>query len=96
MIYTAKIKEAKRETSIPDKKEYLNISFEIILDEKPIADRSISFPLESTEKEIEDEIKKYCKMFENDHKLAKESAERLEAESKAEETINKIKNKEIK
>ena len=44
---------------------------------------------------ITDEIKKYLQMFENDHELAADAAQRSEAEAVSEEIFSALKDKEI-
>jgi len=94
-LYTAVIKDAKKEFSLPDNASYLDIWFDILLDGKFVALRRLAFPLGTTEAAITAEVKAYCLMFENDHALAAEAAKRSEAEAEAEEVLKSLKGQEV-
>jgi len=96
MIYSAKITEAKKEFSLPDNKSYLDIRFDILREGKVIAERRLAFPLGTTDKEIFAELKKYCGMYQNDHKLAAEAGKRMKEEAEAEETLKGLTGVEVK
>jgi len=95
-VYTAKITDAKVELSLPDNEKYLDVRFDILLNDKVVAERRLAFPLGTTEEAITAEVKKYCQMFENDHKLAAEAAERQAKEAEAESVLSNIKGQEVK
>ena len=94
-LYTAKIKEAKKEFSLPDNASYLDIWFDIMFDGEFVAERRLAFPLGTTEEAITAEVKAYCQMFEQDHALAAEAAKRSEAEAEAEVVLAKLKGLEV-
>ena len=93
--YTAKITEAKKEFSLSDNASYLDVWFDISLDGKVVADRRLAFPMGTTEEVILAEVKKYCQMFENDHALATQVAEKSEAEAEAESVLSSLKGQEV-
>lgn len=95
-VYTAKITDAKKEFSLPDNASYLDVRFDILLNDKVVAERRLAFPLGTTEEAITAEVKKYCQMFENDHKLAAEAAERQAQEAEAEKVVAGLKGQEVK
>ena len=95
MPYTAKIKDAKKEFSLPDNASYLDIWFDICLDGEVVAERRLAFPLGTTEQAIIAEVKAYCQMFEQDHALAAEAAKRSEAEAEAESVLSGLKGQEV-
>jgi len=94
-LYTAKIKDAKKEFSLPDNASYLDVWFDIMFDGEFVAERRLGFPLGTTEEAITAEVKAYCQMFEKDHALAAEAAERSEAEAEAEGVLAKLKGVEV-
>ena len=94
-LYTAKIKDAKKEFSLPDNVSYLDIWFDIMLDGEFVAERRLGFPLGTSEEAITAEVKAYCLMFERDHKLAEKAAETAEAEAEAESVLSKLKGVEV-
>jgi len=95
MPYTAKIKDAREEMSLSDNAPYMDIWFDILLDGEPVAERRLAFPMGTSEEAITAEVKKYCQMFENDHKLAADAEKRSEAKAASEEVFGKLKGKEI-
>lgn len=95
MPYSAKITNVKREFSLPDNAAYLDVSFDVLLDGDKVAERRHGFPLDTPAEAIEAEVKQYCVMFENDHALAAEAAERSKAEAAAEEVANSLIGKEV-
>jgi hypothetical protein len=95
MPYTAKIKDAKKEFSLPDNSSYLDIWFDILLDGEVVAERRLAFPIGTTEEAILAEIKAYCQMFENDHALAAGAAKRSEEEAEAEGVLSSLKDQEV-
>ena len=95
MPYTAKITGAKKEFSLSDNASYLDIRFDICLEGEAVAERRLAFPLGTTEEAILAELKAYCRMFENDHLLAEQSAKTAEAEAKAEEVLGNLKGREV-
>ena len=94
-LYTAEIKDAKKEFSLPDNASYLDVWFDILLDGKFVADRRLAFPMGTTEEAIIAEVKAYCGMYENDHALAAEAAKRSEAEAEAEEVLSSLKGQKV-
>ncbi len=90
-IYTAKITEAKIMDILADNSKVIDVSFDIMLEKKKIADRRLAFPLGTTDEEILQEVKSYCQMFENDIKSAEEAAKRSELEAEAEEVLSGLK-----
>lgn len=95
MSYTAKIKDARKEFSLPDNASYLDVWFDIMLDGRAVAERRLAFPLGTTEEAILAEVKAYCQMFENDHALAAEAEKRSEAEAEAEGVLSALKGQEV-
>jgi hypothetical protein len=95
MPYTAKIKDTKKEFSLPDNASYLDIWFDILLDGAIVAERRLAFPMGTTEETIIAEVKAYCQMFENDYALAAEAAKRSELEVEAESVLNNLKGKNV-
>lgn len=95
MPYTAKIREVNKEFSLPDNCSLLSVLFDILLDGEVVAERRLGFPVGTPEEEITAEVKKYCVMFENDHKLAAEAAERSEAEVAADEVAKSLTGREL-
>ena len=93
--YTANIKDARKEFSLPDNASYLDIWFDIILDGKIVAERRLAFPMGTSEEAIKLEVKSYCRMFENDHVLAAECAKRAEIEAKSEGILSNLKGQVI-
>lgn len=91
MDYTAKIKDARKEFSLPDNDSYLDIWFDIFLNGEIVAERRLAFPMGTTKEAIFAEVKSYCRMYENDHALAEEAAKRAEKEAEAEEVLNELK-----
>lgn len=89
-LYSAKIKNAKKEFSLPDNASYLDVWFDIICDGEPVAERRLAFPLDTTKEAILAEVEKYCQMFENDHKLAAEASKRAEAEADADKIVEEL------
>ncbi len=96
MSYTAKIKDAKKEFSLPDNASYLDIWFDILLDGEFVAERRLAFPLGTTQEAITAEVKAYCQMYENDHALAAEAAKRSEQEAEADSVLSGLKGQEVK
>jgi len=94
-FYTAIITDARKEFSLPDNASYLDIWFDILLDNKVVAKRRLGFPLGTTEEAITEEVKAYCRMFKNDHALAAEAAKRSEAEAEAESVLSSLKGIEV-
>ncbi len=92
---SAKIVEAKKEFSLPDNSSYLDIRFNLLQDGNVVAERRLAFPMGTKEETILAELKKYCLMFENDHKLAAEAAKRSEAEAEAESLLSSLKGQEV-
>lgn len=95
MPYTAKIKDARKEFSLPDNVSYLDVWFDILLDGEVVAERRLAFPLGTTEEAITAEVKAYCQMFENDHALATEAQKRSEQEAEAEGVLKDLKGLEL-
>jgi len=95
MPYTAKITDAKKEFSLPDNASYLDVRFDILLDDEVVAERRLGFPMGTTEEAITAEVKAYCQMYENDHALAAEAAKRSEAEAEAENVLSALKGLEV-
>jgi len=93
--YTARIVEAKKEFSLPDNSSYLDIRFNIMLDDKAVAERRLAFPMGTTEEAIVKELKAYCQMFRQDHALAAEAAKRSEAEAEAESVLSNLNGLEV-
>ena len=94
-MYSAKIKGAKKEYSLPDNSYYSDVSIDILKDGEIVAERKFAFPLDMTEEAIIAEVKKYLVMFENDHKLAADAMAKAEVEAKAEGVLNNLKGIEI-
>jgi len=95
MLYTAKIKEVNKEFSLPDNCSLLSVCFDILLDGDVVAERRLGFPIDTSEEQITDEVKKYCVMYAQDHELAADAAERSEAEAGASEVIKNLVGKEL-
>lgn len=95
-MYYATIKNATLETSLTDNTEYVDIHFGIMLDEAEVAERHLSFPVGTSEEDIKAELMAYCRMYENDHRLAAEYAEKSEQVAKSEEILANLKGQEIK
>ena len=95
MAYTAKIKDAKKGVMPTTGDPYMDIWFDISLDGEIVAERRLPFPMGTPVDAITDEIKKYLQMFENDHALAADAAQRSEAEAVSEEIFSALKDKEI-
>lgn len=91
MLYTAKIKDAKKDFSLPDNESYLDIWFDILLDDEVVAERRLAFPLGTTKPTIIAEVQAYCQMYENDHALATEAQKRMEDEAEAEKVLDDLK-----
>lgn len=105
MSYSAKITEVKNNLSIHDGVKTLEVRFDILLNEhaddgeilssEVVADRWLAFPIDTKEGTIKEEVRKYCKMFEDDHaSVAKAEAERVEVEA-AEETMTSLIGQEL-
>ena len=95
MIYTAKIKDAKKDFSLANNDPFLDIWFDILCDGEIVAERRLGFPIETTQEAITAEVKAYCIMYENDYAGAAKAAERSEAEAEAEKTLSALKGIEI-
>jgi hypothetical protein len=93
--YTAKIKDARKEFSLPDNSSYLDVWFDIYLDGAAVAERRLAFPMGTAQEAILAEVKKYCQMYENDHALAAECAKRSEAEAQSEKVLAGLKGQEV-
>ena len=93
--YTAKITDATKEFSLPENKSYLDIRFDILLDGQVVAERRLGFPLGTDQDAILAELKKYCVMYENDHALAAEAAERSEKEAEGDKVLAGLKGVEV-
>lgn len=91
MKYTAEIKDAKKEFSLPDNASYLDIWFNILLDGEVVAERRLAFPLGTTKEAITAEVQAYCRMYENDHALAAEAQKRAEDDAEAEKVLDELK-----
>lgn len=92
---TAKIVDAKKEFSLPDNSDYMDVRFDIMLDGEVVAERRLAFPMGTTEEAITAEVKAYCQMFKNDHALAAEAVKRSETEAEAENVFAGLKGKEV-
>jgi hypothetical protein len=95
MPYTAEIKDAKKEYSLPDNSSYMDVWFDIMLDGEAVAERRLAFPMGTTEEAIVAEVGAYCRMFENDHVLAAQVAERTALEAESEVVLSNLKGQEI-
>ena len=93
--YTAKIKKAKKEFSLPDNASYLDIWFDLMLDGKPVAERRLGFPMGTEKEAIVAELKAYCQMFANDHALAAKVAEKAKVEAEAESVLVDLEGVEV-
>lgn len=105
MSYSAKITGATKERVIKDGYDVIDVSFDILLNEhaddgeiissEVVAERRLAFPIDSDEETIKEEVRKYCKMFEEDHaSVAKAEAERAVTET-AEETMTSLIGQEL-
>lgn len=94
-VYTAKVTEAKKGFSMVDNQSYLDVTFNILLNNKVVAERRLAFPIGTTEEAITKLVKQYCKMFENDHALAADAKIRSEADAEAEGVLKQLRGKEI-
>lgn len=95
-VYSAKIKKADKGFSLSDNNSYLDVWVDILLDEEVVAERRFAFPTETTQKEILNQIKAYCKMFENDKKSSEDAKERSQIEAEADKTLSGLEGQEIK
>jgi len=91
MLYTAQIKDAKKEFSLPDNASYLDIWFDILLDGEIVAERRLAFPMGTTKDAITAEVQAYCRMYENDHALAAEAQKRAVDDAEAEKVLDELK-----
>jgi len=92
-MYTAIVTKAKKEFSLSDSSYYMDIWFDILIDEKKVADRRLAFPVGTTEEAILKELKSYCRMYKNDHKTAKEAEKRSKENMEADKVLNNLKGK---
>lgn len=95
MTYTARITDAKKEFSLPDNASYLDVRFNIMLEDEVVAERRLAFPMGTSEEAIVAELKAYCQMFKQDYALAAEAAKRSEAEAEAENVLANLKGLEV-
>lgn len=95
-MYTAIIKNATLETSLTDNTEYVDVHFEIMLEGNVVAERRLAFPVGTSEEAIIEELRAYCRMYENDHRLAAEYALKVEQVAESESILASLKGQEIK
>ncbi len=94
--YKSKIKNIDKYTSQADNQTCLDVHIEIIdLDGKVVEGRRLTFPLETTEQEIEAEIKKFISTYTHDKELAEASAKVEAAHREADKAITNLTGKTI-
>lgn len=93
--YKAKIKIITKGRMVDDGTEFLEVHLSITEGKKEKEVRKIGFPLGTSEKEIEKELKKYMATYEHDAQLAEDTKESDKLNTKAEKTIKGLSGKQI-
>jgi len=95
MPYTAQIKTVHTYQSQVDNKTYLDVEVEIKNGEKVEAVRHLGYPLETTQEEIEADVKKVVAAYGQDQVLAEASRKVEAAQRAADKVINNLTGRNI-
>lgn len=94
-IIDARIIGITKETLVEDGSQFLDVTFEILDGETVLSVRKLGFPLDTEQKEIEQEVKKTAQGYKADLALADSRKEQEALGAEADKTINKLVNKEL-
>lgn len=100
MNYSIKIKKVRRDSIISTGKMFIDVKFEIIGEEKDkkkvLEVNKLGFEPNSTEKQIEKELKKYLGTWVADRERKEETVAEIADDKKVDKVIKDLNNKEIK
>ena len=88
-MYSLRIAEVSKQYQQAENETVMAVRVEILQDDEILEERSLAFPLGTTQTELKKELKKYLKTYELDMKLAEESKET----EKKEEEFAKVSDK---
>lgn len=79
----------------PDGDRYLQVEFDLVRNNKRVEKRTIGIPVDTSEKEIEKQLKAFATQFEEEEKYFKKNENRIKEEEKVGKLIDKYQGKTI-
>jgi hypothetical protein len=89
------ITSIKKEHSIPDAQDYLDVAFEITEDDEVVHDGRHGFPLDTPEETIKEDLQKFLATYIEDQERAQTNEKVEETQKQADETIQNLEGFEI-
>ena len=94
-VYGARITEIKKDRVLADGSEFIDISFDILLDGEVIADRHLAFDIDATQEEVKAGVTANYKMFEADCASVAEAEARKVQDEATEELVAELTGQEL-
>ncbi|MBI5357059.1 hypothetical protein HZB78_05645 [Candidatus Collierbacteria bacterium] len=89
-MYTGRVKNTSKYTLQEDGSRHFDVELEILEGEEVKDVRRLSFPLDTSEKEIKEELKKYLETYNSDAELAIKNVASDAREAKADKVAEKL------